>query len=114
MTSSESFKQVQNELGSLLAVLETTEDNSNELRFDADHHPHLCTLSQNCHQVLQDLQRLKARFDSMGTKTQPTWERMGMGTDDLEDIRSRLISYTGMLNVFNSSIMMYIPLKRFI
>jgi len=95
-------------------VLETTEENSNELRFGADHDPHLCTLSQNCHQVLQDLQRLKARFDSFGTQSQRTWERMGMGTDDLEDIRSRLISYTGMLNVFNSSIMMYIPLKRFI
>lgn len=114
MTSSESFKQVQNELGSLLAVLETTEDNSNEAHFDDDQQAHLCTLSQNCHQVLQDLQRLKARFDSMGTKTQPTWERMGWGIDDLADIRLRLISYTGMLNVFNSNIMKYIPLQRFI
>jgi len=111
LTSSELFTQVQNELGALLAVLETTEDNSNELHFDADHHPQLCRLSRDCHQVLQDLQRLKGHFDSVGTQGQLTWERMGWGTHELADIRSRLMSYIGVLNVFNSNIIKYIPPK---
>jgi hypothetical protein len=88
-------------------VLETTEDNSKELHFDADHHPELCRLSQDCHQVLQDLQDLKERFDSVGTQGQLTWERMGWATDDLADIRTRLMSYIGVLNVFNSKIIKY-------
>jgi hypothetical protein len=93
-------------------VLETTEDNSKELHFDADHHPQLCRLSQDCHQVLQDLQCLKGHFDSIGTQGQLTWERMGWGTHELTDIRSRLTSYIGVLNVFNSNIIKYIPPKR--
>lgn len=112
LTSSDLFKQVQNELGALLAMLETTEDNSNELHFDADRHSQLSSLSRDCHKVLQDLQRLKAHFDGVGTQCQLTWERMGWGTDELAEIRSRLVTYIGMLGVINSNTIKYIPLKR--
>ena len=86
----------------LLAALEAIEQNSVDLLVDVDRDPTLCSLSRNCHQVLQDLQDLKAHFDGIGTQAQLTWERMGWGTDELADIRARLLSYIGTLNLFNA------------
>ena len=106
-TSSEYFKQVQNELGSLLAILENTEMNARSHGIDTNCHPQLCDISQNCYRVLGDLQSLKEHFDSVGTQTQCTWERMGLRADDLANIRSRIASYVSMLNLFNTNTLRY-------
>ena len=74
---------------------------------DTNCHPQLCDISQNCYGVLGDLQSLKEHFDSVGTQTQCTWERMGLRADDLANIRLRITSYVGMLNLFNTNTLRY-------
>jgi hypothetical protein len=112
MTSSDIFKQIQNELGTLLAVLEATEEHSQDLEVDAESDPHLCGLYENCYQVLEDLQSLKSHFESVGTQGQLTWERMGWRAEEMTDIRSRLTSYIGMFNLFNTNMIKYVVLNR--
>jgi hypothetical protein len=107
-TSSGYFKQVQNELGSLLTILETTEETTKSQYINTSRHPQLCDISQNCYQVLDDLQQLKDHFDSVGTQTQKTWERLNLRADDLESIRTRIRSYVGLLTLFNTSTLRYI------
>jgi hypothetical protein len=103
MTSSDIFKQIQNERGTLLAVLEATEEHAQDLEVDTKSDTHLCGLYENCYQVLEELQSLKSHFESVGTQGQLTWERMGWRAEDMSDIRSRLTSYIGMFNLFNTN-----------
>ena len=81
--------------------------NARSYSIDTNCHPQLRDISQNCYGVLGDLQSLKEHFDSVGTQTQHTWERMGLRADDLANIRSRITSYVGMLNLFNTNTLRY-------
>lgn len=51
--------------------------------------------------ILDELESLITRYDSLGTQAQRTWDRMRFGLQELADLRSRLISSTTMLSAFN-------------
>lgn len=108
LASSDLFKDIRNELVTLLSALEATEETCMELGIDVSNHPTLCHLSQSSHQVLQDFQDLKTRFDNMGAQTQGIWERSGLGAEELADIRQTIASHTGTLNLFNTNMIKYI------
>ena len=53
--------------------------------------------------MLQDLNALLLKYESLGTKSQRTFDRMGYGTHDMNTIRLRLISNVSMLDAFNNA-----------
>jgi hypothetical protein len=79
---------------------------------DCDNEPALCSLSQNCHGILNDLRELKQHFDSVGTQTQITWEREQWRADELAEIRSRLTTTTSSLNTVYSKLIQYVGKSR--
>ncbi|KAF7618496.1 hypothetical protein AFLA_000150 [Aspergillus flavus NRRL3357] len=91
---------VQTELALLVALntfkenLEST-NSSDTLLSELDKEP------QNCNWVLLDLEALKEHFESVGPDTQVTWEREGWKIDEVAEIRARLSSYVGMLNLWS-------------
>ncbi|QMW28840.1 hypothetical protein G4B84_004129 [Aspergillus flavus NRRL3357] len=104
--SSDTFKQVQTELALLVALntfkenLEST-NSSDTLLSELDKEP------QNCNWVLLDLEALKEHFESVGPDTQVTWEREGWKIDEVAEIRARLSSYVGMLNLWSINTIKY-------
>ncbi|GMF74578.1 unnamed protein product [Aspergillus oryzae] len=105
--SSDTFKQVQTKLALLLVALNTFKENlestnsSDTLLSELDKEP------QNCHWVLLDLEALKEHFESVGPDTQVTWEREGWKIDEVAEIRARLSSYVGMLNLWSINMIKY-------
>ena len=50
--------------------------------------------------MLSDLQALVDKYESLGTQSKRTWDRMKWGAEDIVEIRSRLISNTTMLTAY--------------
>lgn len=81
-----------------MEMLENVVEDGARYDVDCDAEPVLSGLSRNCHEILNDLLKLKEHYDSVGTQTQITWDREQWRADELEDIRSRLDSATTSLN----------------
>jgi hypothetical protein len=107
-TSSGQFKPVQNELAALMSVLEAVEEDRTRFQVDCNKESALCNVSRDCHGILKDLQGLKQRFDSVGTQTQRTWERLEWYVEDLADIRTRLTTTVSSLNLLYTTLIRYI------
>ena len=60
----------------------------------------LAVLVQNCNGVLQKLNSLIIKYKSLGTKTKRTWDRLKWGTENLADIREKIMSHTSSLTLF--------------
>ena len=60
----------------------------------------LIVIKDGCDKVLTDLQSLVDKYESLGTQSKRTWDRMKWGNEDISEIRARLISSTTMLNAF--------------
>lgn len=58
---------------------------------------------QGCEGVLRDLDRLLVKYESLGMKSQRTFDRIGFGMQDMNGIRLRLISNVSMLDAFNNA-----------
>ena len=109
--TSDVFRQIQHELGALLAALETAEGNSANLPVTANESPELREWSQECHQVLSDLQELNARFSRVNTKAHASLEKMDFVAQGLVDIQSRLSACVASLNLSAAKTIKYSALK---
>jgi hypothetical protein len=99
------YKTISSEALSLHVVLKETDDLiAQETAHDA---ASLTQISMGCKEVLQDLQALLEKYNSLGTQAQRTWDRMQFGMEDIATIRSRLIAHTGMLTAFNAAVTRY-------
>src|ERR1700722_7813857 len=101
--SCDDFKNISGEVAGLHIVLLETKDFVTEHgeTLSADRAAHLSTLGKGCNGVLTDLEVLLKRYQSLGSKTQRTWERLRWGTEDIAQLRERLISQTLLLTAFN-------------
>lgn len=63
----------------------------------------LKTIKDGCDKVLVDLQSLVQRYESLGTQSKRTWDRMRWGTEDIAEKRARLTSNTTLLTAFLST-----------
>ncbi|MCJ1263054.1 hypothetical protein MMC22_002924 [Lobaria immixta] len=96
----ESFKNVAQEVLSLHAVLKELEETYSDANFSAAQQSRLRIVGDGCRAVLEDLQGLVDRYNSLGTSTKRTWDRLAWGSEDIVELRSRLISNTGLLTTF--------------
>lgn len=107
--SSNDFRRISTEVASLHVVLKETEEflheeeNENRLLNDR-RRGRLKTLLDTSTDVLEDLKRQLASYESLGTHSQRTWDRLRWGLEDVADVRSRLISINTMLAAFNSAL----------
>ncbi len=108
--SSEDFKRLSTEVGTLHVVLKETEDyvTENPDKMDSERKRRLAVLTNGCKATLEDLQRLVLNYESLGTHAQRTWDRMRWGLSDISDVRKRLISNATSLGAFASSLAKYV------
>ena len=55
------------------------------------------TVVNGCVSVLSDLQRLVSKYESLGLQSKWTWDRIRWGSEEITELRARLISSVTML-----------------
>jgi hypothetical protein len=98
--ASESFNNISIEVLSLHAVLKEVEEILSEQSLSASKKASLATITNGCRKVLQDLQALVWKYESLGSKSKRTWDRLRWGSNDIAELRARLTSNLTLLTVF--------------
>jgi len=96
----ESFKDISTEVLSLHAVLKEAEEILPSQPASPSTQNRLKVVTQGCESVLSDLQSLVDKYESLGSMTKRTWDRMRWGSEDIAELRARLTSNTVMLTAF--------------
>jgi hypothetical protein len=60
----------------------------------------IAVITQGCQAVLQDLDALVKKYESLGMQSKRTLDRMKWGSNDIAELRARLTSNTVMLTAF--------------
>lgn len=102
--SSDDFKSVADDVVALHIVLREVEEHLKEQPISNPRQAHLAALTRTCHAVLNDLEKLLEKYDSLGSQSRRTWDRMRWGLEDIDQLRARLSSSTSMLTAFNTSL----------
>lgn len=97
------YKQLTSEVGALHNVIKETEELLSQQNLNVRQKEKLRVATVGCGEVLQDLDHLLAKYGSMGTKSQRTFDRLGFGTENIDGIRTRLISNVTLLDAFNNA-----------
>ena len=93
-----SFGNVSDEVLALHVVLKQIEENSSSLT--PTEKEQLDIVSTGCVRTLRDLQALVKRYESLGTKTRRTWDRLNWCGENISELRARLVSNTVLLTAF--------------
>ncbi|MCJ1469020.1 hypothetical protein MMC07_007652 [Pseudocyphellaria aurata] len=93
----DSFKNLSQEVSSLHMVLKEVEETLSDSGLSAPQQSRLQCVGDGCRVVLENLQCSLDKYNSLGTKSKRTWDRLGWGSKDIAELRSRLISNTVML-----------------
>ena len=96
----ESFGNISQEVLSLHAVLREVDETITGHELTQTQEAGLKTVGHGCHNVLTDLETLVNKYESLGTQSKRTWDRMGWGFEGVADLRSRLTSSTVLLTAF--------------
>ena len=96
----ESFGNISQEVLSLHAVLREVDESITGYNLTHTQEAGLKTVGNGCHNVLTDLETLVNKYESLGTQSKRTWDRMGWGFQGVADLRSRLTSNTVLLTAF--------------
>lgn len=96
----ESFGNISSEVLSLHAVLREFEDNLTRHASSNSQQEGLRVIGEGCQNVLDDLQQLVNKYESLGTNTKRTWDRLRWNSGQIAELRSRLISNTVLLTAY--------------
>ncbi|MCJ1313029.1 hypothetical protein MMC25_006705 [Agyrium rufum] len=99
------FQNLASEVVSLHVVLKETEELIAESTPTSNQKTQIGHLADGCRKVLEDLEALLNKYRSLGTKSQRTWDRLKWGSEDIANIRTRLISNTTMISAYNVTVM---------
>lgn len=109
------YAQLSTEVGALHNVLKETEELLSQQELTTAQQARLATCRQGCEQVLKDLNGILERYQSLGTKSQRTFDRLGYGMQDVNGIRLRLNLNVSMLDAFNNAyVRLTLPLPTLI
>ena len=97
------YKELSSEVGALHNVINETEELLSQQDLTAKQKDKLNVSRVGCEDVLKDLDKLLAKYESLGTKSQRTFDRMGYGLQDINGIRIRLTSNVTLLDAFNNA-----------
>jgi hypothetical protein len=96
----ESFKNVSQEVLSLHAVLKEIEETLSGHPLSQAKDARLATVTKGCQDILQGLQSLVLKYESLGSQTKRTWDRLRWHSDDIAELRARLTSNTVLLTAY--------------
>lgn len=96
----ESFKNISQEVLSLHAVLKEIEETLLGRPLPPSKEAGLATVTGGCKDVLQDLQSLVLKYESLGWSTKRTWDRLRWHSDDIAELRARLTSNIVLLTAY--------------
>jgi hypothetical protein len=96
----ESFGDISLEVLSLHAVLKEAEETIFVQPLLPTRQERLRAVGDGCYRVLKDLDNLLKKYQSLGTQSKRTWDRMRWGTEDVAELRARLTSNTGLLTAW--------------
>ena len=96
----DSYGRISLEVLSLHAVLKEAEETVFAEPLSPTKQEHLKAVGDGCHSVLKDLENLCKTYQNLGTQGKRTWERMKWGTEDIAELRTRLISNTVLLTAW--------------
>ena len=97
------YAELSSEVGALHNVMKETEEMLSQQGLTKEQQVKLTTCRQGCEDVLKDLDGLLVKYESLGTSSRRTFDRMGFGMQDMTGIRLRLISNVTMLDAFNNT-----------
>ena len=87
------FKNISQEVLSLHAVLKEVEELYSDTTMSAAQQSRLRIVGDGCRGVIEDLQGILDTYKR-------TWDRLAWGSEDIAELRSRLISNTVLLTTF--------------
>lgn len=94
------YKELSTEVGALHNVIKQTEELFSQQDLTSQQKDTLLECQQGCEDVLKDLDSLLVKYESLGTNSRRTFDRMGFGTQDMNNIRLRLILSVSNLDAF--------------
>lgn len=98
--SSESFDNISTEVASLHVVLKEVAELISENDMSPTKQKSLAIITRGCDGVLKDLQALVAKYELLPMKSRIAWDWAKYGMEDIGELRSRLTSNIGLLNIF--------------
>ncbi len=98
-----SFDNVSIEVLSLHAVLKEGEETLFIRPLPTERAERLKVIKEGCDKVLVDLRSLVEKYESLGTQSKRTWDRMRWSSEDIAEIRARLTSNVSLLAAFIST-----------
>lgn len=102
-TAPESYGNISSELVSLHAVLKECEEVFSEHALPANRSVRLATITTGCTDVLDELDIIVKKYESLGLQQKWTWDRMKWHSDEINDIRARITSHASMLTAYLST-----------
>jgi hypothetical protein len=96
----ESFGNLASEVLSLHAVLKEAEETVFAHPLSPTKQERLKAVGDGCYCVLKDLDNLLKKYQSLGTQSKRTWDRMRWDTKDVEELRARMSSNAGLLTAW--------------
>lgn len=97
------YKELSSEVGALHNVMKETEELLSQQGLTPKQGVKLTTCQQGCEEVLKEFDGLLVKYESLGTNSRRTFDRMGFGMQDMTSIRLRLIANVTMLDAFNNT-----------
>ena len=98
-----SYAELSNEVGALHNVMKETEELCSQQDLTPQQENRLLKCQQGCRDVLENLDRLLIKYESLGTNSRRTFDRMGFAAEDMTGIRERLISNVSIFDAFNNA-----------
>jgi hypothetical protein len=96
----ESFGNISLEVLSLYAVLKDAKETAFAQPLSPTRQESLNIVVDGCSSVLKDLDHLVDKYQSLGTQSKRTWDRLRYGNEDVPELRARLISNTVLLTAW--------------
>jgi hypothetical protein len=96
----QSFGNVASEVSSLVVVLKEAEEMVSDQHLPPAQLDGLKVVADGCRRVLEDLQKVIERYESLGTQGKRTWDRMKWCFEDVTESRTRLVSNIVLLNAW--------------
>ncbi|KAL8855469.1 MAG: hypothetical protein Q9178_007880 [Gyalolechia marmorata] len=85
------YAELTGEVSNFRSTVQETEELLSEQALTEPQEAKLLSCQQGCKAVLNDLDALLVKYESLGTRSQRTFDRMRMGHKDMNGIRQRLI-----------------------
>ena len=96
----ESFQDISSEVLSLYVVLKEAEETVFAQQLSPAKQERLNVVGDGCYLVLTDIDNLCKKYRSLGTQSKRTWDRMRWGSEDIAELRARLVSNAGLLTAW--------------